>query len=319
MNISKGINGEDGESISAYMRDICTIPLLKQTETIELFQELGKADNDIVYNEIRNKIIEHNLRFVVPIAKKYVGYGLSFLELIQEGNLGLMRAVERFKLSKGFKLTTYASWWIRQGITRAIANKSRTIRIPIHALDRRRHLLRIIDELIDELNREPSVAEIVATTGESETFIIRCFNPVVTTSFDASVSSDGGKDTTVGDLIADEHAVDPSGEIDQKMLSSAFEQVLSTLKPKEEQVLRDRFGFSDGGQKLTLEEIAKKMEVTRERIRQIETKALRKLRTPSRLKMLLGDSGLSPSDLNGDTWEDTNVRFKKPTKRNRNS
>ncbi|TSC84403.1 MAG: sigma-70 family RNA polymerase sigma factor [Parcubacteria group bacterium Gr01-1014_17] len=278
---------EESDSVAAYLREVSEFPVLPPDETVRLCRKFKKTKNRGVWD----KIIQHNLRFVILLAKGYVGYGLSFLELIQEGNIGLMKAVEHFKPSKGFKLTTYARWWIRQCMMRAIANQARVIRIPVHALSRRWRILRISDELAEEFGRVPSTIELAAATGETPEFVERCLNLAFTVSLNIPISrNDEGHETFLGDVIPDEHAVDPSARVERETLLSSLEQALGTLSEREQHILKDRFGFSDGGYGLTLEEVGKKFKVTRERIRQIEARALRKLRTPSRMRILLGES-----------------------------
>ena len=279
-----GMMGEDDDAVAAYLRSVGEYALLPPLETVRLCKEYKRTKNQ----KVREKIILHNLRFVISIAKSYVGRGLSFLELIQEGNIGLMRAVERFKPVLGYLLTTYARWWIRQSITRSLANQGRTIRIPIHALDRRRRVFRATDELAEELGRAPSMAEIAATSGEDERFVVQSFNLAYTVPLGAPLSFDDDGVGTLGDTIPDEQAAKSWAGADHSTLLQCLAQALSTLTDREQNVLKCRFGFVGDGRELTLEEVGKKHGVTRERIRQIEAKALRKLRTPSRLRLLQG-------------------------------
>ena len=272
------------DPIAAYCKAIGQFPVLSHSEVVRLSKKFRRTGNA----KAREELIVHNLRFVVSIAKRYAGYGLDFLELIQEGNIGLMKAVERFNPAKGYKLSTYARWWIWQGIKRALANKSRTIRVPVQALARRWKVLRVAEELAQEFERRPTEGELCAATGEAVGFIKRCLESSSIVSLHAPLSPEGDDTKTFGDIIADEQAEDPSEGADQSTIARCLDQALGTLTEREQQVLRDRFGFSDDGQALTLEEVGKKFKITRERIRQIEAKALRKLRAPSRIRLLRG-------------------------------
>lgn len=225
---------------------------------------------------------------MVTIAKRYIGWGLDFLDLLQEGNIGLMKAIDRFQPARGYHLTTYARWWIRQRILRAIANQSKVIRLPIHILDRRRKVFRAAEELAEELERQPSDTELSLATGETPVFVKQCFNFASTVSLDALLLSDGSGTKTLGDIIPDERIAAPSEGADNNTVAACLEAALRTLTPQEERVLRCRFGFADSGRALTLEEISKEFNVTRERIRQIQNKALQKLRAPSRLRLITG-------------------------------
>lgn len=298
---------EEDEAVAAYLRSIGEYAVLSPQETVQLCKKFKKTKD----HRILEEILLHNLGYVVSVAKKYIGQGLSFLELIQEGNIGLMKAIERFKPELGYLLTTYACWWIRQSITRALANQARTIRIPAHALERRWKVFQVRDELAEELDHAPSVAEISAATGLDEKFVKQCFNLAYTVPLNAPFPLDGDGGETFGDTIPDEKIAEPWSGAEHSAQIQCLECALATLTDTEQQVLRDRFGFSAEGLALTLEEVGKKNGVTRERIRQIEAKALRKLRTPSRLRMILGEAELSSSDLDGSAWENALFRFRK--------
>lgn len=294
------------EAVKAYFRHVGEFKILPHREIIRLSKRFRKNGD----TEAREKLILHNLRFVITIAKQYIGFGLDFLELIQEGNAGLLRAVEKFNPSFGYKLTTYAKRWIQQRIRRALSNHSRTIRVPVHVLEKRRWLLREAEELEEELGRPPSDAEISAATGAAPESIKKCLHLTSAVSLNIPLPPDSVG--TIGDIIPDENAVSPAEEAEHGTLLSTLELALATLTEREQQVLKDRFGFSDGGRALTLKEVGRKFQVTRERIRQIEARALRKLRTPSRLRLLRGESELTPADLDGSAWEQSIVRFRKP-------
>ena len=267
------------DPVKMYLKDIGRVPLLSADEEIELAKHMQDGDE-----AAKKKLSEANLRLVVSIAKRYVGRGMLFLDLIQEGNLGLMKAVEKFDYQKGFKFSTYATWWIRQSITRAIADQARTIRIPVHMVETINKLTRVSRILLQELGREPTPREIAEKMGVSEERVCEiqkiAQDPV---SLETPIGEE--EDSHLGDFIQDDEASQPSEEASYTLLREQLEEVLSTLTPREEQVLRMRFGLTDG-KPHTLEEVGKEFDVTRERIRQIESKALRKLRHPSRSKKL---------------------------------
>lgn len=267
------------DPVKMYLKDIGEVPLLSADDEIALAKRIQEGDE-----EAKKKLSEANLRLVVSIAKRYVGRGMLFLDLIQEGNIGLMKAVEKFDYEKGFKFSTYATWWIRQAITRAIADQARTIRIPVHMVETINKLTRISRVLLQTLGREPTPAEIAAEMGVSEERVCEiqkiAQDPV---SLETPIGEE--EDSHLGDFIEDERSVTPSDSVSTTMLKETLITVLSTLTPREEKVLRLRYGVDDGRPR-TLEEVGKEFNVTRERIRQIEAKALRKLRHPSRSKHL---------------------------------
>ena len=256
------------DPVKMYLKDIGKVPLLSAEDEIELARRMQEGDE-----EAKKELSEANLRLVVSIAKRYVGRGMLFLDLIQEGNLGLMKAVEKFDYQKGFKFSTYATWWIRQAITRAIADQARTIRIPVHMVETINKLTRVSRILLQALGREPTPQEIAKEMGISE-------DPV---SLETPIGEE--EDSHLGDFIEDDRAVTPSDSVSTTMLKETLLSVLNSLTPREEKVLRLRYGVDDGRPR-TLEEVGKEFNVTRERIRQIEAKALRKLRHPSRSKHL---------------------------------
>ncbi len=275
--------GSTDDSVKMYLKDIGTVPLLTPDEEVEL-AKLMTSENQEESAYARNRLSEANLRLVVSIAKRYVGRGMQFLDLIQEGNLGLIKAVEKFDYTKGFKFSTYATWWIRQSITRAIADQARTIRIPVHMVETINKTSRVARQLLQELGREPSTAEIAAVMGLTEEKVAEiqkiAQDPV---SLETPIGDE--EDSHLGDFIEDANATSPSDAAESKMLREQLIQVLNTLTPRENEVLRKRYGLDDNRPK-TLEEVGREFNVTRERIRQIEAKALRKLRHPNRTKKL---------------------------------
>lgn len=273
-------NSGVSDPVRMYLKEIGRIPLLNREEEIRLAQQVEAGD--LV---AKKNLTDANLRLVVSIAKKYIGRGMAFLDLIQEGNKGLIRAVEKFDWTKGFKFSTYATWWIRQAITRAIADQARTIRIPVHMVETINKLMRTARRLMQDLGREPTPEEI-GKEMEMDPDKVREILKISqnTTSLEAPVGN-GEDDSVLGDFIADERQVSPYEATSQQMLRENVDEVLSALSDREARVLRMRFGLS-GSKMMTLEEVGKKFGVTRERIRQIEAKALRKLKHPSRRKKL---------------------------------
>ena len=273
----EGISIDD--PVRMYLKEIGRVPLLTAEEEIEIAQRMEQGDE-----EAKKKLAEANLRLVVSIAKRYVGRGMLFLDLIQEGNLGLIKAVEKFDYRKGYKFSTYATWWIRQAITRAIADQARTIRIPVHMVETINKLIRVSRQLLQEYGREPTPDEIAKSMGISESKvreIIKIAQEPV--SLETPIGEE--EDSHLGDFLEDETALAPAEAASHALMKEQLWDVLETLTPREEKVLRLRFGLDDGHQR-TLEEVGKEFQVTRERIRQIEAKALRKLRHPSRSKKL---------------------------------
>ena len=273
----EGINVDD--PVRMYLREIGRIPLLTYDEELELAKKVLKGDE-----EAKQKLAESNLRLVVSIAKKYVGRGMLFLDLIQEGNMGLIKAVEKFDYTKGFKFSTYATWWIRQSITRAIADQARTIRIPVHMVETINKLIRTSRHLLQKLGREPSPEEL---SKELEMPIDKVMEIQKIAQDPVSLETPIGEedDSHLGDFIQDEDSPAPQDAAAYTLLKEQLAEVMQTLTPREAKVLRLRFGLDDGKAR-TLEEVGKEFDVTRERIRQIEAKALRKLRHPSRSKKL---------------------------------
>jgi len=267
------------DPVKMYLKDIGKVPLLSADDEIELAKQMMDGSE-----EARRCLSEANLRLVVSIAKRYVGRGMQCLDLIQEGNLGLMKAVEKFDYQKGFKFSTYATWWIRQAITRAIADQARTIRIPVHMVETINKVVRVSRLLLQQLGREPTPDEIAKEMGIPEARVIEiqkiAQDPV---SLETPIGEE--EDSHLGDFIEDEQAAAPTDIVATNMLKEQLINVLDTLTPREEKVLRLRYGIDDGRPR-TLEEVGKEFNVTRERIRQIEAKALRKLRHPSRSKRL---------------------------------
>jgi len=277
LSVPEGISIDD--PVRMYLKEIGKVPLLTAEEETDIAMRMEQGDE-----EAKRKLSEANLRLVVSIAKRYVGRGMLFLDLIQEGNLGLIKAVEKFDFRKGFKFSTYATWWIRQAITRAIADQARTIRIPVHMVETINKLIRVSRQLLQEFGREPTPEEIAKEMGISENKvreIIKIAQEPV--SLETPIGEE--EDSHLGDFIPDEDAPAPAEAASFALMKEQLLDVLDTLTPREEKVLRLRFGLDDGRQR-TLEEVGREFNVTRERIRQIEAKALRKLRHPSRSKKL---------------------------------
>ena len=277
LSVPEGISLDD--PVRMYLKEIGHVPLLTAEEEVELARRMEAGDE-----EARHRLEEANLRLVVSIAKRYVGRGMLFLDLIQEGNLGLLKAVEKFDYSKGYKFSTYATWWIRQAITRAIADQARTIRIPVHMVETINKLVRISRGLLQELGRDPRPEEIAKEMGIS---VVRVHEIMKIAQEPVSLETPIGEeeDSHLGDFIEDEAAPAPAEAASFMLLREQLEEVLETLTDREKNVLRLRFGLEDGRSR-TLEEVGQSFGVTRERIRQIEAKALRKLRHPSRSKVL---------------------------------
>jgi RNA polymerase primary sigma factor len=277
LSLPPGIKIND--PVRMYLKEIGRVPLLTAEEEIELAKRIEQGDE-----EAKRRLAEANLRLVVSIAKRYVGRGMLFLDLIQEGNMGLIKAVEKFDHGKGFKFSTYATWWIRQAITRAIADQARTIRIPVHMVETINKLIRVSRQLLQELGREPTPEEIAA---EMDLSVEKVREIMKIAQEPVSLETPIGEedDSHLGDFIEDQEALAPADAAAYELLKEQLEDVLDTLTEREENVLRLRFGLDDGRTR-TLEEVGKVFGVTRERIRQIEAKALRKLRHPSRSKRL---------------------------------
>ena len=277
LSLPKGISIDD--PVRMYLKEIGKIPLLKPHEEIEYAKRMMEGDE-----VAKQRLVEANLRLVVSIAKRYVGRGMLFLDLIQEGNLGLIKAVEKFDYERGFKFSTYATWWIRQAITRAIADQARTIRIPVHMVETINKLIRVSRQLLQELGRDPKPEEIAKEMDMSEEKLREIMkiaqDPV---SLETPIGEE--EDSHLGDFIPDEDALAPAEAAAYSLLKDQIEEVLGSLNEREQKVLKLRFGLEDGRAR-TLEEVGKEFDVTRERIRQIEAKALRKLRHPSRSKKL---------------------------------
>ena len=277
LSVPEGVNVDD--PVRMYLKEIGKVPLLSAEEEIELAKRILEGDE-----EAKKRLAEANLRLDVSIAKRYVGRGMLFLDLIQEGNLGLIKAVEKFDYTKGFKFSTYATWWIRQAITRAIADQARTIRIPVHMVETINRLVRTSRTLLQELGREPSPEEIAKEVDmpvEKVREILKMSQEPV--SLETPIGEED--DSHLGDFIQDDNMPVPAEAAAQTLLREQLDEVLETLTEREQKVIRLRFGMDDGRAR-TLEEVGKEFEVTRERIRQIEAKALRKLRHPSRSKKL---------------------------------
>ena len=270
------------DSVRLYLREIGKIPLLTPEEEADLAQRIVKGDK-----KAKDKMVESNMRLVVSIAKRYGGRGLDFLDLIQEGNTGLLRAAEKFDPEKGFKFSTYATWWVRQAITRAIADQARTIRIPVHMVETINKVLRTTRKLTSELNREPTTEEIAAELHmepDKVDYVMRIKQDIA--SLDASVGRDGDdEDSVLGDFVEDEERISPEDSAANQILKEQLSEIIATLTDREQKIIRLRFGIG-GGRPHTLEEVGAEFDVTRERIRQIEAKALSKLRKNKDTKKL---------------------------------
>ena len=277
LSVPDGVSIED--PVRMYLKEIGKVPLLSAEREIELAKRMEEGDEDA-----KKELAEANLRLVVSIAKRYVGRGMLFLDLIQEGNLGLIKAVEKFDYHKGYKFSTYATWWIRQAITRAIADQARTIRIPVHMVETINKLIRVSRQLLQELGREPTPEEIAK---ELDMPVDRVREILKISQEPVSLESPIGEeeDSHLGDFIQDDNVPVPAEAAAQNLLKEQLDEDLDTLTEREQKVLRLRFGMNDGRAR-TLEEVGKEFDVTRERIRQIEAKALRKLRHPSRSRKL---------------------------------
>ena len=277
IDLLEGIGTED--PVRMYLKEIGTVPLLSAEEEIRLAKR--KAEGDV---NAKERLIEANLRLVVSIAKRYTGRGMSFLDLVQEGNLGLIKGVEKFDYTKGYKLSTYATWWIRQSVTRALADQARTIRVPVHMVETINKMSKMQRKLTLELGYEPSVAELSEALGMSEDKVMEIMQIA---REPASLETPIGEedDSNLGDFVADGNVVTPEGNVESVMLREHIDALLGDLKERERQVIILRFGLEDGHPR-TLEEVGKAFNVTRERIRQIEAKALRKLRNPVRSKRI---------------------------------
>ena len=276
-DMPKGVTVDD--PVRMYLKEIGKVPLLTADEEMDLAQRMEQGDE-----EAKKRLCEANLRLVVSIAKRYVGRGMLFLDLIQEGNLGLIKAVDKFDWRKGFKFSTYATWWIRQSITRSIADQARTIRIPVHMVETINKQLRVTRQLLQELGRDPSPEEIAAEM-EIPVEKVREISKIAQEPVSLETPIGEEEDSHLGDFIPDEDVPSPADAAAFSMLKEQLDEVLSTLTDREQEVLRLRFGLDDGRQR-TLEEVGQMFKVTRERIRQIEAKALRKLRHPNRSKRL---------------------------------
>lgn len=281
LSVPDGVSSDD--PVRLYLKEIGKYPLLTTEEEIALAKQIAEGTPE-EQAAAKKKLSEANLRLVVSIAKRYVGRGMQFLDLIQEGNLGLIKAAEKFDYTKGYKFSTYATWWVRQAITRTIADQARTIRIPVHMVETINKLIRVNRQLAQELGRDPTPAEIAKEMGISESKvreIIKIAQEPV--SLETPIGEE--EDSHLGDFIEDENAPAPAEVASNAMMREQLQEVLHTLTPREEKVIRLRFGLEDG-QAHTLEEVGKEFNVTRERIRQIEAKALRKIRHPGRSKKL---------------------------------
>lgn len=282
LNDNQYFDDVSDDSVRLYLREIGKIPLLNAEEELALAQRVVAGEK-----RAKDKMAEANMRLVVSIAKRYSGRGLDFLDLIQEGNTGLLRAVEKFDPDKGFKFSTYATWWIRQAITRAIADQARTIRIPVHMVETINKLLRTQRRMTQELNREPTIEELakeLEMEPEKVEYVIKIKQDI--TSLDAGVGRDGeDEDSVLGDFIEDEDGATPEESAASQLLKEQVQSVLSTLSDREQKIIKMRFGL-DNGKSHTLEEVGQEFAVTRERIRQIEAKALAKLRKHKDAKKL---------------------------------
>ena len=277
IDLLEGIGTED--PVRMYLKEIGTVPLLSADEELRLAKRKAEGDESA-----KERLIEANLRLVVSIAKRYTGRGMSFLDLVQEGNLGLIKGVEKFDYTKGYKLSTYATWWIRQSVTRALADQARTIRIPVHMVETINKMSKMQRKLTLELGYEPSVTELAEALDMSEDKVMEIMQIA---REPASLETPIGEedDSNLGDFVADSNAVTPEGNVESVMLREHIDALLGDLKERERQVIVLRFGLEDGHPR-TLEEVGKEFNVTRERIRQIEAKALRKLRNPVRSKRI---------------------------------
>ena len=277
LSVPDGISIED--PVRMYLKEIGKVPLLSAEEEIELAKRMADGDE-----EAKKRLAEANLRLVVSIAKRYTGRGMSFLDLVQEGNLGLIKGVEKFDYTKGYKLSTYATWWIRQSVTRALADQARTIRVPVHMVETINKMSKMQRKLTLELGYEPSVAELAKALDMSEDKVMEIMQIA---REPASLETPIGEedDSNLGDFVADVNTVTPEGNVESVMLRDHIDALLGDLKERERQVIELRFGLRDGHPR-TLEEVGKEFNVTRERIRQIEAKALRKLRNPVRSKRI---------------------------------
>ena len=277
IDLLEGIGTED--PVRMYLKEIGTVPLLSADEEMELAKKKAEGDE-----QAKERLIEANLRLVVSIAKRYTGRGMSFLDLVQEGNLGLIKGVEKFDYTKGYKFSTYATWWIRQSVTRALADQARTIRVPVHMVETINKMSKMQRKLTLELGYEPSVAELAEALDMSEDKVMEIMQIA---REPASLETPIGEedDSNLGDFVADNNIVTPEGNVESVMLREHIDALLGDLKERERQVIVLRFGLEDGHPR-TLEEVGKEFNVTRERIRQIEAKALRKLRNPVRSKRI---------------------------------
>ena len=282
-NMEKALASEGlmiDDPVKLYLKEIGRVPLLDSDREAELARRTSEGDE-----KAKKELVEANLRLVVSIAKRYVGKGLFFLDLIQEGNLGLMKAVSKFDYTKGYKFSTYATWWIRQAITRAIADQARTIRIPVHMVETIHKVTKTSRELLQEKGREVSAEEIAKELDNMNPEKVREIMKIAQDPISLETPVGEEEDSHIGDFIEDQESPAPAEAASQELLREQLNEVLHTLTPREEQVLRLRFGLEDGRQR-TLEEVGQQFNITRERIRQIEAKALRKLRHPSRSKKL---------------------------------